>query len=295
MKNVWHSGERAVHRRLGIERDADRLALGIHETIPPVAAKFLAAQPILIVGVADERRVWASVLEGVPGFARAESPSRIRIDARPSAVDPMRDALHDGAAIGLLAIEPATARRMRLNGRLEIHDDHLVVRTDQVYSNCPRFIQRREIAPPLRPTQPHVARAGVALDAEARLWIESADTFFIASTHPHGGADVSHRGGERGFIRVVDDSIVRFPDYAGNRMFNTLGNIVDDPRVGLLFIDFGAGRILQMTGRARIDWEPDAEARAAGAERVVSIEIDAWLETHDAISTGTMEDAGNPG
>lgn len=57
-------------------------------------------------------------------------------------------------------------------------------------------------------------------------WIQQAGTLFIASSHPERGADVSHRGGHPGFIRVEDAQTIIIPDYSGNNMFNTLGNIL---------------------------------------------------------------------
>jgi len=108
--------------------------------------------------------------------------------------------------------------------------------------------------------------------------IERADTFCIASDHPQSGADVSHRGGKPGFVRVVDDRHLAIPDYSGNNMFNTLGNIVANPRVGLLFIDSDSGRMLQLTGSARIDWNPARSSAIPGAERVVDFELNEAID-----------------
>lgn len=83
-------------------------------------------------------------------------------------------------------------------------------------------------------------------------WINAADTFFIArGYHDRGenaayGMDASHRGGERGFVQVVGDGRLVFPDYAGNNHYNTIGNLVLDARVGLIFVDFETGGLLQL-------------------------------------------------
>src|SRR4030095_12436506 len=105
-----------------------------------------------------------------------------------------------------------------------------------------------------------------------------ADTLFIASVHADAGADASHRGGQPGFVRVLDERRLLIPDYAGNTMFQTLGNIAADPRVGLLFVDFDTGATLQLTGRARILWEPEALAPLRGADRALEGEIDEIVE-----------------
>ena len=109
-------------------------------------------------------------------------------------------------------------------------------------------------------------------------WIQQADTFLIASAHPEGGADSSHRGGNPGFVRVSESSELTWPDYVGNNMFNTLGNIAANPLTGLLFLDFTSGSTLQLTGQARIIWDTAQMAEHKGAERLVSFRIEQVLE-----------------
>ncbi|GGE89621.1 pyridoxamine 5'-phosphate oxidase family protein [Stappia taiwanensis] len=92
-------------------------------------------------------------------------------------------------------------------------------------------------------------------DVEVRRIVASADTFFIASC-AEGGADVSHRGGAPGFLRLRGDGALCFPDYAGNRFFNTLGNIGASGRAGLFIPDFASGDALLLTGTAGVDWSP---------------------------------------
>ena len=97
-----------------------------------------------------------------------------------------------------------------------------------------------------------------SLDDAARRLIESADTFFVASrsratVEADGGLDVSHRGGRPGFVAVRGDTLV-VPDFRGNRFFNTLGNLLGDPRAALLFIDFATGDLLQLQGTVTIEW-----------------------------------------
>jgi predicted pyridoxine 5'-phosphate oxidase superfamily flavin-nucleotide-binding protein len=109
---------------------------------------------------------------------------------------------------------------------------------------------------------------------------------FIASVHEGAGADASHRGGQPGFVRVLDARRLRLPDYSGNNMFQTLGNITADPRVGLLVPDFETGTTLQLTGRARILWEPGELAGLTGAQRAVDVEIDEVVETAGRVPAG---------
>ena len=119
--------------------------------------------------------------------------------------------------------------------------------------------------------------------------IAGSDTLFIASQFSEGdddwshGVDVSHRGGKPGFVIVAHESLLLFPDYAGNCMFSTLGNIQVDSRCGLLFIDFDTGNALQLTGEAEILWEPEHVCRFPGAERVVSFQVEEKIHVEHAL------------
>jgi hypothetical protein len=79
---------------------------------------------------------------------------------------------------------------------------------------------------------------------------------------------VSHRGGRPGFIGLAGDGALVIPDYMGNRFFNTLGNLVVNPRAGLLFLDFARGDLLQITGRTEIVWDGPQVQAFKGAERL---------------------------
>src|SRR5260370_982463 len=109
------------------------------------------------------------------------------------------------------------------------------------------------------------------VDTNGRLWasVVTGDPGFIATDKVDRGADVSHKGGNPGFVRVLDEHRIAFPDYNGNSMFNTLGNLTDNPHAGLLFIDFDTGRTLQLTGRASLDWSPKRVRTFPAAERVI--------------------------
>jgi hypothetical protein len=120
---------------------------------------------------------------------------------------------------------------------------------------------------------------GSQLSESQQQQISRADTFFIATDNPDRGADVSHKGGNPGFVRVVDPQRIAFPDYNGNSMFNTLGNLTVNPHAGLLFIDFDTGRTLQLSGRASIDWSPERIRNFAGAERVVDFELEQIIDS----------------
>lgn len=278
----FHGGERAVQAQAGVRAMADRVGHSVHAEMPPAAQDFLARQPMVVIGHADAGgRLWASALTGEPGFARALDGKTVVLSAQPPAGGSLREVWVDGTEVGLLAIELSSRRRMRVNGRLTTgHDGGMRVAVRQAYANCPKYIQARTWGYAPDAPQP---RRGARLTEAQRGWIARADTFFIATAHPEAGADASHRGGAPGFVWVADDATLRFPDYAGNNMFNTLGNLEVNPRAGLLCVDFTSGDTLQITGAARVLWGADQAAAFAGAQRVVEFKITEVLQTTQAL------------
>jgi hypothetical protein len=157
---------------------------------------------------------------------------------------------------------------MRLNGRATTSADGITIALDQVYGNCPKYIATRHPMP--RASAPR--RAPASLERLTR-----ADTAFVATRAPEG-ADVSHRGGHPGFLRVDGDT-VSWPDFQGNAMFNTLGNLFVDPACGLTVVDPDDGTTLYVTGHATI-----AGDRRVTLEVQDAVQLDAaaplrwWLE-----------------
>ena len=277
---VFHEGERAVQKRAGVEAESRNLGRGISRSIPDGAGPFLEAQRVAILaGVDPNERVWTSLVTGNPGFITAPDSRTLRLAAGLSPVDPLSAGLATDREVGVLVFDPERRRRLRINGRVTRADASAIeIRTDEVFGNCPKYIQARASEGDSRHRRVETATKSTTLAPEQRLAIERADTFFIASVHAGTGADASHRGGQPGFVRVLDDRTLRIPDYAGNNMFQTLGNITADPRVGLLFVDFDTGTTLQLTGRARILWDRKQFGQMKGAERALEIEIDQIVE-----------------
>ncbi len=114
-----------------------------------------------------------------------------------------------------------------------------------------------------------------AFNEADRDFIESSPFFFL-STASAESVDCSFKGGDPGFVRVVGDNAVAWPDYDGNRMYRSLGNITANSRVGLLFIRFdgklfnGAGR-LRINGLAEFDDSPEAICDLPGAKRLIRV------------------------
>ncbi|MEW2583874.1 pyridoxamine 5'-phosphate oxidase family protein [Streptomyces virginiae] len=262
MAGVYHWGSLAVQERVGVRGPAEHVGRSIGTGIRDVAAAFLELQPHLVVGAADGAgRMWASLLTGPPGFVRATGPHRIAVAGGVPAGDPLAEALAtDGTRIGTIALDPRTRRRMRLNGTLGATSRGFAVEAEQVFANCPKYLQKRQ---PLELVAEGsgVVRRGDALTPGQVRAVRRADTFFVATTAEADGADASHRGGLPGFVEVLSPVELAWPDYAGNAMFLTLGNLTADPRAGLLFPDWESGAVLQLSGRARTEFAADGGRR----------------------------------
>jgi uncharacterized protein len=272
----FHSGEIAVQERAGVRDTAEDVAEGILAHIVPAATGFLERRQMAVLGtVGDDGSVWASVVAGEPGFIQVADEHTLRIALRSCRGDPLVHNLAVERHIALFAPDFVTPRRLRVNGRGIIRDGEIYITTQEVYGNCRRYMQER-IFLGFRQTpdidERRVERTSI-LSPSQQHQISQADTFFIATDHPRRGADVSHKGGKPGFVRVLDPEHIAFPDYNGNSMFNSLGNLTVNPHAGILFIDFASGRTLQITGSAAIDWDPTRAGSFAGAERVVDIKI----------------------
>ncbi len=281
----FHAGERSVQERLGV-RDIESWAKRVvRDYLPAEHREFHTALPFVIASARDENgRPWATVLEGPDGFVTSPDPRHLIFQARPGHGDALAGAFVEGADMGILGIELATRRRNRVNGHVLVDDsDGISFAVDQSFGNCPQYIRERAWRRVERVTNIPAVRS-THLSARQTNWILCADTFFIASGYrgkgdsPTYGMDVSHRGGDRGFIQVLSDTEIRFPDYAGNNHYNTLGNLLLDPRAGFLFIDFGTGSLLQLSGRASIDWDSDDISEYTGAKRLITLQIEEIVE-----------------
>ena len=284
--SMFHEGERAVQRRAGVEDLARRIgSSALREEVPPDFAAFLSEQRLLVVASRDlHQRVWASPLIGPPGFARVIGTQEVFISARPHPDDPLGDALQQrDAKIGLLALEAETRSRIRLNGTATPVNGGIVMRVEEAFGNCTKFIQRRVVLE-AAPTPPTAKLLTTAITVGQRELIESNDTFFIASAHPERGADASHRGGQPGFVEIDSSGRrARFPDYSGNNMFQTLGNLTVDSHAGLLFLDWDSGDAIQLSGRAEIVWSATELAEYPGAQRLIDVEVDLVRQYSGAI------------
>jgi predicted pyridoxine 5'-phosphate oxidase superfamily flavin-nucleotide-binding protein len=250
----FHEGEVVVQERAGVRAEAERLeGMVAPAELGERAAAFLRQQRFAVLTARDgSGRLWVSPLVGPPGFLRGDGAA-LRIEARPKGPDPLAD-LSAPQSVGLLVIDFARRRRLRINGTL-VHRGPSVlgIAVEQAYGNCPQYIHRRELDHVAAGDESAMPTSESLVDH--RDLVEQADTFFLGTAHPSRGSDASHRGGPPGFVRVEGASL-SWPDYPGNNMFNSFGNLAVDDEAGLLFVDFADGRTLHLSGRAEVEWLP---------------------------------------
>lgn len=284
---AFHVGEQALQERVGVrERMAAVGPVVLRDLMPDQHRELFEKLPTLLLGALDdEGQPWATMVAGPPGFVHTPDAGSMQMALAPDAADPVLARLVPGAPVGVLGLEPHTRRRNRMNGRVAAFGAHgLEVSVAQSFGNCPKYIQAR--APGLRAVVTPAAPAqvlGAGLDATALGLIARSDTMFIASasaaqpgTRRNEGVDVSHRGGEPGFVHAEQTEqalVLTLPDYPGNLFFNTLGNLALHPQAGLLWVDYEDGGLLHVTARAELLWDEASRARWPGAQRVLRLQV----------------------
>jgi predicted pyridoxine 5'-phosphate oxidase superfamily flavin-nucleotide-binding protein len=286
----FHEGEQRVQARVGVRERIERMGrMGVRDFLSAEHREFFEDLPFLVVGSADAAgAVWASLLVGEPGFVQAPTPRSLHVLVQPLPSDPLAANLRVGAPLGLLGIELSTRRRNRANGRIaRVTPGAFDLTIDQSFGNCKQYIQPRAglFAAPAARAQPTPERAELSADALGIL--ARCDTSFIATSSrdaERGGAegvDVSHRGGPPGFIHsesTEGGTLLTLPDYYGNFMFNSFGNLEVNPHAGFLALDFETGALLSLTGTARVLWDDPRVAAFADAERLLELRVQSgWL------------------
>jgi hypothetical protein len=285
----FHAGELEAQQRAGGGYVSAWAGSFIRDHMPEQHRAFFESLPFLVIASGDETgRPWVSILEGPAGFIASPDPRTLTMAANLRPEDPLSPALAAGNEIGILGIELATRRRNRLNGVVRSEGEGFAIDVHQSFGNCPQYTHGREWHR-VETGDAAGARVSDRLDAGQAARIAAADTLFIGSGHrtcggrQSSGYDASHRGGAPGFVQIVSDGTLRIPDYAGNNYFNTIGNLVRDPRVGLLFVDFETGGLLQVTGRAQVDWAA-RDCNDPNALRVINVDVDHVVDRPGALA-----------
>jgi len=217
----------------------------------------LVAQELAVLatrGPTGHPRVW--VVTGPASFLDVPEEHTLRLTAEHPLPEEVRGDLARDDRVALVGLNLTNRERARVNGRALVDaKGSLTVRVDEAFGNCPKYIQTRESRVEREAPPAAEVVSSPTLTARHRAWIERADTFFIASGSADGTLDVSHRGGRPGFVRAQGDGRLIWADYSGNNLMQTLGNLAQDERAGLLFPDFETGVTLHLLGRIRLRWD----------------------------------------
>ena len=288
----YHAGEIAAQNKAGTRGAAAELAAVMTDSLNFSSNhdEFLAARTFSVLTSVDivSGNIWVTPLFGKDGDLDAVSENEIIVS---SDCIPVGDVLNDCPAdtpLSLLAIDLYQRRRLRINGVAKSSnnrsDTNLVFGVKEYSPNCPKYINQREIVPDSQGAAPintlAIREERNSLSESDQEFVHAMDTLWIGSYAPGVGADTNHRGGKPGFIRVTSPTTIEWPEYRGNGMFFTSGNLEVNDRAGVTLIDFDTGSLIQMTGRAEVDWQHDGSYE--GATRVIRFQIEAVVRVDQA-------------
>jgi len=288
----YHPGEIAAQNKAGTRGAAAELAAVMTSSLNFSSNhdEFLAAQNFSVLTSVDtvSGDVRVTPLFGKTGDLNAVSENEIVISRN---CIPVGDILYNcppTTPLSLLAIDLQQRRRLRINGMAKSlatdSDSGLLLEVQEFSPNCPKYINQRKIVFDKQGAAPINASAireeRTHLTESDQAFVRAMDTLWIGSYAPGVGADTNHRGGQPGFIRVTSANTIEWPEYRGNGMFFTSGNLELNDKAGVTLIDFDSGSFIQMTGRAEVDWQHDG--RYEGATRVIRYQIEHLVRTDQA-------------
>lgn len=304
----WHDGEEEIRKFFRIPQRDNPTYPGLG----PHYYKRIIDSPLVAFGTLDQRgRPWTTIWGGEAGFCRpiaqgfigANTEADARFDpvfqelfATPDDELPERKIVDEkvikpegGKPMAALTIDLETRDRVKLSGRfvagaVTSRTDagtgafQMALQVEESLGNCPKYLNKKHITP----HSPHPVLlsdgSGLPLPSEAVDLLAKADLFFISSKHGNGNMDVNHRGGPPGFMRLfrneASEVTLIYPEYSGNRLYQTLGNLQEDPVAGIVVPDFETGDVLYLTGRTTTLFGDKAAAYLPRTKLAVKIEID---------------------
>ncbi|CAK8994649.1 unnamed protein product [Durusdinium trenchii] len=276
----WHDGERILQRKQGTVHTSDEMGPHIyHKVIPSSYRDMVGPQPQFMASFFDPetKALWASVIFAAPGFADCETSEGTHIKVK-AALDPRDGAAVDGLVrpgiwVGAVSIDFMTRRRNRFNGVIEKVDKngHFLIKITQAFGNCPKYITRRQIqrmGQNLEFSASAEAEVSSSIGAKASSVICRADMMYFGTGSEHG-ADMNIRGGSPGFVRVLNEKLICWPDYMGNGFYMSLGNVQLQKLGSLVFVDWDDhGHGVQVLGSVRTVERSEIDAASELAEVV---------------------------
>ncbi|PGH35575.1 hypothetical protein GX50_01556 [[Emmonsia] crescens] len=302
----WHEGEKKMHKLMHVPEEYNPSA----PYLSPGAAYLVQKSPLIALGTIDKQgQPWTTVWGGEAGLAGPVSQSIIGIrNFVDKSYDPVVETLYGGKSNGEvikeegegrlmagLSVDMENRKRVKLMGRmvagnlagLEATDPdkkgnepthagqaQLVIKIEQSLGNCPKYINRKHITPVV--PNPKLISDSPQLSPGAIELLGEADTLFI-STYHEDSMDTNIRGGPPGFVRVVSNDIsgavLAYPEYSGNRLYQTLGNLQMTPLAGYAFPGFETGNVLYLTGKTEILVGSDAAALLPRSNLAVKVTV----------------------
>ncbi len=261
----FHDGERAVQDRYGtraalVDKES-RIFKG--QLLTGSVSRFVGSLPLVVAATRDPDGWPFPTVESGP--LHISSPEAVTL---PTVRDHGRLAQHLGlhSGVGLLAIDLARRFRFRINGQAELEKGELRVQIEHAFGNCQQYLHQIEPGPPTTPAAPEIGEWRATLETSDVEKLAQASHVFIATQDAEGDLDAQYKGGLPGWLTVDSGGDIVFPDYPGNGYFMSLGNLQQDPRLGVL-VPGGA----LVFGHAAIDDRADVVERFPGAERAVRL------------------------
>lgn len=289
MKEVFSKGELHVQKLAGEDHIAtSRTSMATNQLLTNFSANFIESQLLFnITSIDQNNNVWVSMLSGTPNFLKVIDASTLKID-KTLIISPSEDIFYKNIKhkenIGLLFIDWETSRRYRLNGTIKQEGSDLVINIEETYGICPKYIQKRSFEYTNMSTAPIQLTSGTTIIEDHKQLIETANTFFLGTQGANNKVDASHKGGKSGFVKFINNNTLRIPDYPGNSMFNSLGNLYENPKSGLVFIDYTTNTMLQVTGKGEIQFNQNNNndlKQSANTGRFWLFKIESWILTEN--------------
>lgn len=301
----WHEGEIAMAKAM-------RVPNMDNPTVPalsPQLASHARIAPLIAIGTLDKQgRPWTTLWGGEKGISQPIAQGILGIRTPVAGQhDPVVEELvgreGDGTVIreeGMgrmvsgLTIDLETRKRTKLYGRMvagalntredeatdtqqHIAEVQLVLKIEQSLGNCPKYLNKKRIEPTA--SNPVLISEDAQLPQRALDLLAKADLFFLSSANRDQDMDTNHRGGPAGFVRVVSNdspgAVLCYPEYSGNRLYQTLGNLQVNPVLGICVPDFETGDMLYLTGTTEILIGEDAAKILPRSNLAIKITVNA--------------------
>ncbi|KAG2032733.1 hypothetical protein BDR03DRAFT_873388 [Suillus americanus] len=316
--NGWHKGERAIQEILGFHEAVSQSWTNIEGEIPEQHRNFYSTcLPFIPVTTLDSMgRPWSSILagrDGEIGWASSKAYDQLSMRAEVWDGDPLKAnadyhaGITDGSQrkmlIAGIGVEFSTRRRNKFAGSVKAIEKQgglldICTTVNEAIGNCPKYITIRDFVP-FPHTKPRVIHQDINISTTGRLpldlitFVLSSDTVFLGSSYSASEEDaprfpshlgMNHRGGRPGFVRVRNDGrTLVLPDYSGNRMMSSLGNIEATALASLTFPSFADGSLLYVTGIAHNLFGAPAQAIMPSQNALTTIEMTGYIFIEDAL------------